>query len=170
MATITNTEKRLLTGPAIPGHKPAKWLPGRNPLDDKYWKAAKNHATIKLWLREKLITVDVKDDMPDPNEPPPAEVLAEFTTRELQRALKDQAIPVQWHPALEAELKKRETEELQARANPNAGTLKDLTIEKASPVIAAETSVDKLDAWAEADHRQGIKDLIGERLVELSKD
>lgn len=173
MATITNTEKRLLVGPAIPGHKSARWLPGRNPLDPGYWKAAKEHSTIKRWLRERMISVDLDDEMPDPNEPPDAKALGEFTKRELERALKDPAVPVQWHPALEAELAKRRDEEVRSRLAPNPSggdrkTLKGIKVDDALPLIAAETDVDVLSAWADADERKSIEEAIDSRLTELA--
>lgn len=174
MAVITNTEKRLLVGPSMPGHAAPRWLPGRNPLDLVYWKAAKQHHMIKRWLREGMIKVDADDEMPDPNTPPDAAKLAEFNKRELERALRDPAVPVQWHPALEAELAKREEEEMHKRLAPNppadTKTLKGIKVDDALPLIEAETDPETLTAWANADDRKSIEEAIDARLTELAAE
>lgn len=108
MATIKNTEARLLNGPPIHGHKPPQWLPGKNPIDPAYWAIVKVHGTIKRWLALGWIIVDLDEESADPKAPPSAEELAGFTRPELASALTSPNVPVQWHPALEAELAKRD--------------------------------------------------------------
>lgn len=173
MATITNNEKRLLVGPNIPGHKPGRWLPGRNPLNERYWNAAKEHSTVKLWLRERMISIDLNDDMPDPNTPPDEKALSKFTRRELERALKDPSVPVQWHPVLEAELSKRDVDNVRSRLVPSATdrkTLKGLKVDEALPLIAAENDINVLTAWADSDDRKAIESAIDVRLTEIAID
>jgi len=61
--------------------------------------------------------------------------------------------------------------EREGEGTPNApstpATLRDLTIAEAEPLIAAETDLDRLELWAEADERRGIHDAVANRLVEL---
>lgn len=177
MATIKNTEARLLQGPPVAGHKPARWLPGKNPLDLAYWGKVKDRHDIKRWLRLGWIEIDEDEDMPDPNVPPTDEELADFTTKDLRSALKNPTVPVQWHPVLEAELAKREQDELAKRlppAKPPGGadrkSLSGIRVEDALPLIAAESDVDTLEAWAEVDKRKAIDEAIDARLTELATE
>jgi len=184
MASLTNNEARLLWGPRIPGFIPPRWLPGKNMLDATYWSKAKAHGAVARWLALDMIEVDLDEDMPDPTVPPSAKELAEFTSKELGAALKNPNVPVQWHPALEAEVAKREDAkraEVSKRLPPKTpptteNTSKDrkslagLKVEDALPLIAVEGDVDTLEAWAEADKRKTIDEAIDNRLAELALD
>lgn len=177
MATIKNTEARLIQGPPVVGHKPPRWLPGKNPLDLSYWGKVKDRSDVKRWLRLGWLEVDEREDMPDPNVPPTDEELAEFETKDLRAALKNPTVPVQWHPSLEAELAKRESDERQARlppakppSNEDRKSLSGLKVEDALPLIAAESDIDTLEAWSQADKRKSIDEAIDARLTELALD
>lgn len=177
MATIKNTEARLLQGPPLKGHKVPRWLPGKNPLDLAYWGKVRDRPDVKRWLRLGWLEVDEAEDMPDPNVPPSADELAEFDTKDLRAALKNPTVPVQWHPALEAELAKRESAELAKRLPPTKPvapkerkSLSGLRVEEALPLIEAESDVDTLEAWAEADKRKAIDEAIDARLTHLATD
>jgi len=173
MATITNKQARLLWGPKIPGHKPPQWLPGANKLDLRYWSAAKNRSDVKRWLSLGWITVDLAGDAPDPAAIPSAADLAKFSDDELSKALKDETVPVQWHPAIEAERDSREEPVVEIEAPPPAppsGERKSLTglrVEEALPLIEAEDDVDTLEAWDDADKRKSIGAAIDARLDQL---
>lgn len=150
MATIENTEARLIQGPPLKGSKAPRWLPGKNPLDLSYWGKVKDRSDVKRWLRLGWLVVNEREDMPDPNMPPSAEELAEFETKDLRSALKNPTVPVQWHPALEAELAKRESAELAKRLPPTKPatakerkSLSGLKLEEALPLIAAESDGDE---------------------------
>ncbi len=179
MASITNTEPRLINGPPIPGHPPPQWLPGKNRLDAKYWSTAQRHSTIKRWLKLGWLKVDLDEEIADPTIPPTDEELAEFSEKELGAALKNENVPVQWHPALEGELAKRKeaarddvAAKLQAAKAARAPrkSLTGINVPDAMPLIAAESDVDTLEAWAEADKRTSIENAIDERLAELALD
>lgn len=170
MASIENTQSRLLTPPHVPGFKVPQWLPGKNPLDPKYWEAAKQHATLKLWERTGMIKPSLGEDVADPAKPPNPEVLEGFTADELRAALKDPGVPATWHPALERALAVQESSDLAKRLNPSAGTLKDLPMDEAKATIASEDRVDVLKAWADADGRLGIKAAAQVRIEDVTKD
>lgn len=108
MATLTNTQARLISGPPIPGHAVPQWLPGKNPIGADYWALAKSHGTVKRWIGLGWIRVDLDEESADPKATPSAAELAEFSRAELTAALKSPNVPVQWHPALEAELASRD--------------------------------------------------------------
>jgi hypothetical protein len=176
MATIKNSQARLLQGPSIGGHKPARWLPGLNPLDLAYWGKASQTATVKRWIGFGWLTVDEHEDMPDPNKVPSAKELAEFDVKELRAALESPTVPVQWHPSLEAELAKRESDALAERLPPTKPvivgrerkSLSGLKVEDALVLIAAEHEIETLEAWAESDKRKSVDEAIDKRLTELA--
>ena len=180
MPTITNTEARLIWGPAVPGHKPPQWLPGKNRLDPVYWKAAKLNRDVKRWIDLGWLKVDETEDMPDPTVPPSPAELAEFSDKELHAALKPSSnVPVQWHPALEAEIAKRDSaakatvaKNLPPKTPPTGPrkSLSGLKVDEAKALIAAETDVYTLDAWADADKRKSIDEAIDARLADLALD
>jgi hypothetical protein len=184
MASLTNNEARLLWGPRIPGFMPPRWLPGKNLLDAEYWSKAKQHGTVARWIALDMIEVDLDEELPDPTVPPSAKELGEFSEKELGAALKNPNVPVQWHPALEGELDKRKAAkvaDLSKRLPPKTPptdehTAKDrksltgLKVEDALPLIAAESDVDTLEAWADADKRKTIDEAIDGRLAELALD
>ena len=121
-----------------------------------------------------MIKVDMREDMPDPNTPPDANTLAGFSIRELESAVKDKAIPVQWHPALEAELEKKKVAEVERRLNPapaaEVKSLAGVKVDDALPLIEAETDPDVLVAWANVDDRKAIETAIEARLTVLVAD
>lgn len=177
MATITNNESRLIWGPRIKGHKPAQWLPGKNRLDPAYWREASKHPAVKRWLSLGWLEVDEDEDLPDPTIPPSDEELAEFSERELGAALRNPNVPVQWHPALEAELERRKTKAVEKKLPPktpptdeNRKSLSGLRVDEALPLIEAETDADTLEAWADADKRKTIEEAIDRRLTELASE
>lgn len=178
MATITNTQARLIWGPQIPGHSMPKWIPGKNRLDVKYWEAAKLHSAVKRWLGLGWVTVDLDEDLADPTVSPSDAELAEFSVKELGAALKNPNVPVQWHPALEAELERRKAADVAKRLSPvtppttptERKSLTGLRVEEARALIANEADVDTLETWAEADKRKSIDTAIDERLAELALD
>ena len=155
MAVLRNNTARLLVGPTFDGDAP-RWSPGPNKLDPGYWRQAKRNETIRAWLHEKWIEVDLEEETV---EMPSEEELASFSKEEILAALVNQDVPVQWHPALEEELNKRENEYEDKKKS-----LVDLKIEEALPLIEAETDVDMLEAWADNDKRLKIKDAIDEKL------
>lgn len=170
MSVLHNNTARLLVGLTVKGYQTPRWIPGRNPLDPDYWAAVKNSSTIKGWLHEKWITPDLGGTMPNPNKPPSADELAGFSLEDLQKALQDTDVPVQWHPTLEAELKKRELERVEKRVPKTPSARESVTgirVEDAIPLIEAETDVDKLVAWADADGRKTIAAAIDARIAEL---
>lgn len=182
MAVLHNNKPRLMWGVKIPGFKTPQWVPGPNPLDVDYWDKIKNHATIQKWVELKFITVDLNSNAADPLALPTVAELEDFTLTELKSALKDPDIPATWHTSLEEEIAKRKTDaaaEAQKKA-PDVGTksepkksrpgLTGKTIAEALPLIAAETDVDKLIEWADADSRKGIEDAVDERLAVLEPD
>lgn len=181
MASIENTEPRLINGPPIPGHAPPQWLPGKNRLDVKYWNVAQLHNTVKRWLALGWLRVDLDEDIEDPATPPTDAELADYTKSELAGALKDPSVPPQWHPALEAEIEKRAAAAREAVKKrlppvvpPTSGkgrkSLSGLRVDEALPLIAAEGDVDTLEAWDEADKRKSVGDAIDARLAELALD
>jgi hypothetical protein len=177
VATIKNTEARLIQGPPLPGHKPPRWLPGKNPLDLAYWGKVKDRPDMKRLVRIGWLEVNADEDMPDPNVPPTAEELAEFTTPELRSAIKNTTVPVQWHPALEGELAKREAESFSKRLPPakppttkDRKSLSGLKVDEALPLIEAESDTATLEAWADADKRKAIDEAIDNRLSTLALD
>lgn len=171
MATITNKQARLLWGPKIPGHKPPQWLPGKNQLDQRYWSVAKKRPDVKRWLSLGWISVDLSSDAPDPAAVPNAKELAAFSPDELSKALTDETVPVQWHPAIEAERDRRDTEE-PPPPPPSAErkSLSGLRVDEALPLIEAEDDLDTLEAWGDADKRKSIGAAIDERLDALQGD
>jgi hypothetical protein len=177
MATIKNTQARLIQGPSIDGHKPPRWLPGKNQLDLVYWGRVKNRSDMKRFVRLGWLEVDEDGEAPDPNVPPSEEELAKFSTSDLQSALSNQTVPVQWHPVLEAELAKRESDERDARLPPvkppidkDRKSLAGLKVDDALPLIEAESDVSTLEAWGNADDRKSIGEAIDERLTSLALD
>ena len=177
MPTITNNEARLIWGPKIPGHPTIQWLPGKNRLDPKYWDTAQNNADVKRWMHLGWLSVDMNEDMPDPAALPSDEELAEFTKKELGAALKNPNVPVQWHPVLEAELEKRRLAEVKKGLPPKTPpvseprkSLTGLRVDEALPLIAAESDIDTLEAWAEADKRKSIEEAVDARLADLVFD
>jgi hypothetical protein len=54
------------------------------------------------------------------------------------------------------------------KSDPQLSNLSALTIAESEPVIAAETDIDLLSQWRDADDRKGIKELIRDRLRDLS--
>jgi len=177
MATLRNTEARLLTAPKIEGFAVQQWLPGKNRLDINFWEAARSNRTIKRWLEMGWIKIDFDEDMPDPTVPPSEKELAEFKAIELADALKNPTVPVQWHPALEGEIAKRKTAALAKRMPSKTPTvpkerksLTGLRVEDALPLIAAESDIEMLEAWADADKRKTISEAVDERLADLALD
>lgn len=174
MATIQNTEARLLTAPKIEGFAIQQWLPGKNPLDARYWAAAKSNRTIGRWLSLGWISVDLSEDLPDPKTPPSAPELAEFSAQELSAALSNPSVPVQWHSALEGEIDRRRAVEVQKNLPPATPAKKErkslsgIRVEDALPLIAAEQDPETLEAWADADKRKAIDEAIDERLTTLA--
>lgn len=49
-------------------------------------------------------------------------------------------------------------------------SLSGLRVEDALPLIAAESDIDTLEAWADADKRKSIDEAIDNRLAELALD
>jgi len=180
MPTITNNEARLLWAPRVSGHPAIKWLPGKNRLDEKFWTVARNNVDVKRWMSLGWLSVNMTDDMPDPTIPPTDAELAGFSDRELGAALKNPNVPVQWHLVLEGELEKRKAvvvevvktrlpqpAELPGKARKS---LVGLRVEESTALIAAESDIDTLEAWANADKRKSIEDAIDARLAELALD
>ncbi len=177
MATIHNTEARLLTAPKISGFAIQQWLPGRNRLDVGYWEAAKGNRTIERWTLLGWIRTDLDEDMPDPSKPPSVKDLAGFSESELTAALTNSTVPVQWHPALEGEIEKRRVDAIAKRlpttpsaAPPERKSLTGLRVEDALPLIAAESDPETLEAWADNDKRKSITEAVDERLADLALD
>lgn len=180
MATITNNEARLIWAPKVSGHPAIKWLPGKNRLDETFWKAAQHNNDVKRWIKLGWLSIDMNDDMPDPTIPPTDAELAGFTDTELGAALKNPNVPVQWHPVLEGELAKRadaKRADVSKRLPPvtpptdkDRKSLLGLRVEECLPLIAAETDVDTLEAWGTSDKRKTIDEAIDARLAELALD
>ena len=78
MPVLHNLKPRLLWGATVKGFQVPQWLPGENYLDATYWETAKQHGTIKTWLRLEFIRVETGRDLPDPSKPPSAAELAAF--------------------------------------------------------------------------------------------
>ena len=169
MATITNKEARLLWGPKIPGHKPPQWLPGKNRLDPRYWATAKSRSDIRRWLSLGWISVDLSSDAPDPAAVPNTKELATFSPEELSKALTDETVPVQWHPAIEAERDRRDTEE-PPPPGPENKSLSGIRVDEALLLINVEDDVDTLEAWNDSDKRKSVRTAVAERLDELLGD
>lgn len=173
MAVIKNNTARLLVGLTVKGKPVPRWIPGRNPLDPDYWSAVKNSSVIRAWLSgpKPMIEVDLDADMPDPATPPTAAELEAFTPDELRGAMKDPAVPPAWYPAIEAEISKRDKARIEKRTPaappPPRESVRGIRVEEALPMIEAETSVDKLVAWADADKRKTINEAIDKRIAEL---
>jgi len=172
MAILHNNTARLLVGLTVKGFTVPKWIPGRNPIDPAYWEAVKGSSVIKAWTSgpDPLLTYDADGAMPDPDKPPTADELADFTVDELRKAIGDRDVPVQWHPVLEQELKKRELAAIEKRLPKTPAPRESVTgikVEDALPLITAETDVDKLVAWADSDKRKTIKEAIDARIAEL---
>jgi len=181
MAAIYNEVPRLIVGITaktasgqklkVKGQKnPPAWLPGRNFLDKGYWEAVKNSAFIKGQIRAGHLRVSISEEVPNPQTPPTAAELADFTEGELHAALKDESVPVQWHKTLEAELTKRATSEapnLPPTPAADSGALSGFTIEQALPLVATCTDPAKLADWHAGDSRKTLKRAIEKRLDDL---
>jgi DNA-binding transcriptional MerR regulator len=177
MAVIYNETARLLVGPQTKKHAPPRWIPGRNPLDSDYWAEVEEHPAIKAWTGAGWLRVSQGEEMPDPTSPPTREELEGFSLEDLRKALSDTDVPVQWRPMLREELDRRKKEQIEKRLpktpeepSKERASVTGMRVEDALPLIAAETDVAKLVAWADADHRKRITEAIDKRIAEIEGD
>lgn len=192
MAIVINNTETLLHTPSAPecGMPAQCWIPGKNPLDPKYWGEAKNNWTIKRWLKVKvkgkgkpMIEVDLKGSMPDPLKPPKLEELTDHAEDyEIQEMLDDRSTPESWKPILKQALgtlgnrkvqdkANRDADRLEARMGAGAGTkgLTGMPVRLAVPKVEAETDVDTLVGWYDADDRTTVRKAIDKRMGELEE-
>lgn len=101
MPVLVNTQARLIWGIG------KRWLPGPNPISEKDWARCLTSAGVKRMVDCGWLKYEADRDALDPMAVPTAAQLEGFTLDELRGSLASADIPPSYHPAIEAEIQRR---------------------------------------------------------------